>query len=287
MFIIIQVNIMIKYNKAKLIKKTKSTKLKRKSTKLKRKSTKLKRKSTKLKRKSTKLKRKSNYTKKITKSKKQKGGENIQELQSVTSIAFPKLGLVQLSEKPTGQGNMAYIYKIKLKRDENPIAIKVPKYSPEDENIQSKKKNIAIGDEITILKKLDQFIDSSTLSDGRTIIAMKWVDGESLKQMAEKGNIKEKNFNTLVSAIGEAINKLHKAGIEHNDIQSSNIMITKNKGPNKIIFGKYNVEIIDFGFSQINNNKNKPLKFGIKDKEDVIQTIKGAIIMSNNVNKKK
>lgn len=83
------------------------------------------------------------------------------------------------------------------------------------------------------------------------LIYMEYIDGLTLYDFIEKYKPSIKKIENINRIINKKINILHKIGFLHQDLHKGNIMIHNNK--NKII----NIYIIDFGFSEKINNRNR------------------------------
>jgi len=71
-------------------------------------------------------------------------------------------------------------------------------------------------------------------------IAMEYVEGESLKDIIEKGPLKIESALDKAIQIADGLKEAHDAGVVHRDIKSSNILITK----------KGQAKIMDFGLAR-------------------------------------
>lgn len=74
-------------------------------------------------------------------------------------------------------------------------------------------------------------------------IAMEYVEGESLKDIIQKGPLKMESVLDIALQIADGLKEAHEEGVVHRDIKSSNILLTK----------KGQAKIMDFGLA-------KPLK---------------------------
>ncbi len=76
--------------------------------------------------------------------------------------------------------------------------------------------------------------------DGRTFIAMEYLEGRTLKQQLAKGRLEEEEALRLAGEIAEALETAHDRGVVHRDLKPSNIMITPQG----------HVKVMDFGLAK-------------------------------------
>ena len=77
--------------------------------------------------------------------------------------------------------------------------------------------------------------------DGRTFIAMAFVEGSSLKEQTDSGPLAIDNAVSLAIDIAQGLQEAHEKDIVHRDIKSANIMVTK----------KGTAKITDFGLAKL------------------------------------
>jgi TolB-like protein/predicted Ser/Thr protein kinase len=78
-------------------------------------------------------------------------------------------------------------------------------------------------------------------AEGRSYIAMEYVQGETLRDKIKKGPLKTEDALDIVIQVAEGLSEAHKKGIIHRDIKSANIMVT-DKGQAKVM---------DFGLAKL------------------------------------
>ena len=75
----------------------------------------------------------------------------------------------------------------------------------------------------------------------RSYIAMEYVDGESLKDLAERKDLRLSEIMGIGMQIGAGLAKAHEAGIVHRDIKPQNVLIGKDD----------RARIVDFGLAKL------------------------------------
>jgi serine/threonine protein kinase len=71
-------------------------------------------------------------------------------------------------------------------------------------------------------------------ANGRTFIAMAYIEGLSLKERIESGPLKLEEALEIATQVAEGLQEAHQKGIVHRDVKSANIMIA-SKGQAKIM----------------------------------------------------
>jgi TolB-like protein/tetratricopeptide (TPR) repeat protein len=88
-------------------------------------------------------------------------------------------------------------------------------------------------------------------TEGQPLIAMEYIEGQSLKSLIESGALKLEEYLKFAMQIAEGLHEAHRRRIVHRDIKSANIMITDE--------GR--VKIMDFGLAK-SPDRTQPTREG-------------------------
>ncbi len=140
-----------------------------------------------------------------------------------------------------GRGGMGVVYKaedLKLKRF---VAIKLlPSELAKDEEakerfIREAQAAAALSHpNICTIHEVDE-------SEGKTYIAMEFIDGHSLRERTVKGPLSIEEVLEVSIQIAQGLTEAHQKGIIHRDIKSANIMVDEKGQP----------KIMDFGLAKV------------------------------------
>ena len=138
-----------------------------------------------------------------------------------------------------GEGGFGKVYKT-VKIDNGEV------YAMKMIDVTSNKQKIYIGNEITIMKTINQKnvikLYDTYMYQGRIFLFMEFLDGGCLTPVVEelKEPIPENVIAFILRETLEGVAQLHKRGIIHRDIKSDNILISKFDS---------SIKITDFGYS--------------------------------------
>lgn len=76
---------------------------------------------------------------------------------------------------------------------------------------------------------------------GQQFIVMEYVDGHTVRQKLETGNLKLETILSYAVQIGEALQEAHSKGIVHRDVKTDNIMVNS----------KNQIKVMDFGLAKL------------------------------------
>jgi serine/threonine protein kinase len=132
----------------------------------------------------------------------------------------------------SGSGGMGTVYKAK---DESGkiVALKI---------LAKDACPVRFAREIDVLARLEHpnivgYVGHGTTEDGRTYLAMDWLDGTSLHELVSNGGMPPKAAARIARDVAKGLAAAHAAGIIHRDIKPSNVIITRDGV----------VKIVDFG----------------------------------------
>jgi serine/threonine protein kinase/dienelactone hydrolase len=160
----------------------------------------------------------------------------IRELLPGTTLA----GKYKINEV-LGRGGMGIVYKAEDTKLKRSVALKfLPPELIEDEEVRERfilEARTAAGlshPNICTIHEINE-------EEGRSFIAMEYVEGQSLKERIKQGPlVPEKALDVAIQVV-EGLEEAHKKGIIHRDIKSANIMVTE----------KGQAKIMDFGLAKV------------------------------------
>jgi serine/threonine-protein kinase len=140
-----------------------------------------------------------------------------------------------------GEGGMGVVYKAEDTKLRRTVALKFP---PVDrlENEEEKARFVREAQAAAALNHPNictvYEIDEA---DGRTFIAMEFVDGRSVKAKLREPPLPLDDALEIAAQAAQGLQAAHEAGIVHRDIKSANLMVT----------GRGQVKVMDFGLAQV------------------------------------
>jgi tetratricopeptide (TPR) repeat protein len=145
----------------------------------------------------------------------------------------------QVTEK-LGEGGMGVVYRAEDTRLHRPVALKflhpaiLTKLDDQQRLIHEARAAAALSHpNICTIYEINEH-------DGRTFIAMQFVEGATLRDRVLSGRIETVDALRYVMQIADGLKQAHEKGIVHRDIKSSNIMITPSE----------RAVIMDFGLAR-------------------------------------
>lgn len=187
---------------------------------------------------------------------------------------------IELVKKFSSGKSGDFVYLVKDKKTKYVMKIFMDRESGNHE-IKLHDKHCKIFKNNMIVPELFSYGDTSNIPFSDKKGKFKYMIMESINNPTELSDyiqkncksIKEKNINAykLALQIFYYLAMINKNKVRHCDIHTKNILIIKNKknlildfsfiNGDKINVGKYNIKIIDFGISEINNNCKRNRRF--------------------------
>ncbi len=140
-----------------------------------------------------------------------------------------------------GRGGMGVVYKARDTRLNRDVALKfladhlIPDSTSHDRFMQEARAAAALThSNICTLYDVGE-------DDGKLFLVMEFVEGRSLKEVIESGELEESTATDFALQIAAGLERAHEAGIVHRDIKPANIMITPRN----------EAKIMDFGLAKL------------------------------------
>src|SRR5688572_5235323 len=136
-----------------------------------------------------------------------------------------------------GAGGMGQVYKARDDRLARDVAIKVlPAHSTDSIRARERFKREAQAVAALQHPNICTIYDVGETADGRVFIVMELLQGETLQQRIAHGPLDQRVILEIGTALADALQAAHSAGIVHRDIKPANILLTSH-GPKILDFG--------------------------------------------------
>ena len=160
----------------------------------------------------------------------------MEELPPGTTLAG-KYKMIEVS----GKGGMGIVYKAEDTKLKRSVALKfLPPELIQNEEVRERfvleaQTAAALSHpNICTIHEIDE-------EEGKSFIAMEYVEGQSLRSKIDKGPLGIDEALDIAIQVAEGLEEAHKKGIIHRDIKSANIMVTE----------KGQAKIMDFGLAKV------------------------------------
>ena len=170
---------------------------------------------------------------------------------------FPDLEILEL----VGQGGMGVVYRARQKRLDRIVALKVlPRELGEDPQFEARFLR-----EARTLAKLSHRnivgVHEFGEADGQLFLLMEFVEGVTLRQLMNTGQLTPAQALAIVPQICEALQYAHEQGVVHRDIKPENVLLERG--------GR--VKVADFGLAKL--QQRAPGEFTLTGTGQVMGTL--------------
>jgi len=145
-----------------------------------------------------------------------------------------------------GDGGMGVVYEAEHVEIERRVALKIlrPEFSTSATAIASFRDEARAATRAGS-SNIVEVIDFMALPDGRVMVAMELLQGETLADLVRRGPVDPGRAIGILRQVCKALKAAHDAGIIHRDVKPENIMLVRERGrPDS-------VKVLDFGIAAI------------------------------------
>jgi eukaryotic-like serine/threonine-protein kinase len=156
-----------------------------------------------------------------------------------------------------GEGGMGVVYRCRRRIFDNEVAVKIlrsdfAKHTEATERFVTEAKAASSIGHPHIVSVLD----FGELADGSVYFAMEYVQGKTLGELIESGELRgSPRIARIGRQIAEGLGAAHEIGIVHRDLKPENVLVTQNDA------GDF-VKILDFGIAKVVGAQNKITRAG-------------------------
>ena len=177
-----------------------------------------------------------------------------------------RLGPYEILEL-AGAGGMGEVYRARDTRLRRTVAIKVASAPMSaDPHLRSRFQNEARAIAALNHPFICAIHDVATF-DGRDVIVMEHLEGETLEQRLRRGPVPTAEWLSIAIPIAEALGAAHRGGIVHRDLKPANVMLTRS-----------GVKLLDFGIAKQRETPAPDDATAVDSTATALRTAEGALI---------
>jgi tetratricopeptide (TPR) repeat protein len=141
-----------------------------------------------------------------------------------------------------GVGGMGRVFRATDLRDQTTVALKVLRQDLDDPDAF-----VRFRREIDALVRLEhpaivRYVAHGTTREGAPYLAMRWVDGEELRQRLKRAPLDVPSTVSIATRLADALGHAHARGIMHRDVKPSNVLLREDSLDSAML--------IDFGLAR-------------------------------------
>ncbi len=157
-------------------------------------------------------------------------------------------------EKLLGEGAMGAVYLVEHVHMRKRFALKVLlSEARENPEIVARFEREAIAAAHVDHPNVVAASDFGTTEDGAFFLVLEYIEGESLRDLVERGPLPLRRVVDIALQIGAALGKAHGMGIVHRDLKPENVMLVPREGEPDL------VKVLDFGIAKVPSRDAKAL----------------------------
>lgn len=185
----------------------------------------------------------------------------------MASADDPRIGTIVMDKLRVdallGAGGMGAVYRVHHLVTKHDRALKVlhPELAKDEDVIKRLTREAGVAGTLRSPHVVET-LDVGHLDDDSPFVLMELLDGESLADRMEQGEIPKKDLITFVCQACQGVMHAHAAGIVHRDLKPENLFIVRSPD------GDERIKILDFGIS----------KFQVETLEDGSVTREGTVL---------
>jgi serine/threonine-protein kinase len=167
----------------------------------------------------------------------------------LTAVKDPRLGRVVMGryavEEQIGAGGMAIVYRGHAIASGRPVAIKIMHdVLSGDQALRERFRREVRNAAAIAHDNVVEMLDAGETEDGRPLLVMELLDGETLREMMNRVRLPLLTFSVIAVQIARGLARAHDLGIVHRDLKPENVFIIIRDD------GAVVAKLVDFGIAR-------------------------------------